>query len=175
MSRKIERIKEDETLAACICNECTEQGVSVRVHPDLHDNQYVIVNIDTFYNAQKLANTPPSADCLIFQECANEAFCLFIVELKSQKSAKSIDAEQIWAKFETSLNDFVSLRYKDYFVLPPHKYRHVRCYLQDKMSSSLRLETMMEKPIIFRYTYIGTAYQRRLLIERSVPNPLPKE
>ncbi|MCU0425829.1 MAG: hypothetical protein MUF71_09415 [Candidatus Kapabacteria bacterium] len=173
MSNKIENIRRDAELAPFICEECYEKGVGVELHPSLTNETAVIVKIDSYYASLKLADTVPSADCLIFQDAENQRFCLFVVELKSQNYSAGLSIEQLRDKFETSLNDFVAKRFKSHFVINPAKYKKIRCYLRSKINPgytqkarSLSLEALINKPIIFRCTYINTEFQLRVPIER---------
>jgi hypothetical protein len=180
MNLRIERVKQDPALAPYICERCEEEGIGVTIHPDLTEDQYVIVSIDAFYEAQKMSNTPASADCLILQECENIGFCIFVVELKSQNTSEGLTVQNLRAKFETSWNDFMALRFKEHFVLPPQNYRKLRCYLHSRIpvrysqkAQSLKLDALMRNPIEFRYTYIGKEVKLRVSIERELPEPLP--
>ena len=150
MNLRIERVKQDPKLVPYICAQCEEKGIGVTIHPDLTTEQYVIVSIDAFYNAQKMDNTPASADCLILQECGTTGFCIFIVELKSQNTSNGLTVEQLRAKFETSWNDFIAVRFKEHFALPPNTYRKLQCYLHSRIpirysqnARSLKLVALM--------------------------------
>lgn len=112
----IERIQNDATLAPYIVSDCEENEVCVEFEPTVDRAKTLIIKIDDYYNNQGLGDeTPSSIDCLIIQYCKNNNYQLRLVELKNVKTAKSIDRKSIEQKYHTTLFDFMSNRFRDYF------------------------------------------------------------
>lgn len=111
----MERIRNDETLAKYLSDDCEEEGVCVVFDDKVANDSYIIVKVDQYYNAE-VTKPPPSPDCLIVQQCAKvETYAITIVELKSISSSHNFTVDNMTGKFETCLNDFMEHRFKHYF------------------------------------------------------------
>ena len=103
----IEKIKSHETLSQFLVEECCENNVSVTFQEDVASESYVIIKVDDFYNSLDIEKRPPSLDCLIIRRCLNVGFGLTLVELKEIHSGQAFDLDNMKAKFETCLDDFM--------------------------------------------------------------------
>lgn len=113
----INLIKNDQELSGFIVDECTENDICVDMDNVIDKNDYVIIKVDDYYNSLNIPNRPPSPDCLIVQKCKNGDYALIIVELKNIKNSKGFTVDNMCAKFDTCLTDFIPLRFSKYFDL----------------------------------------------------------
>lgn len=161
----IENIKSHEILSQFLVEECCENNVSVTFAEDVASESYIIIKVDDFYNSLGLPETPPSLDCFIIRRCLNTGFGLTLVELKEIDSSKRFDLDNLKAKFETCLDDFMQKRFKDLL----HKdYKDIKLYFVSnieiyKRDIGLKLETLMN----VRFNY-GS---RKLMIQPRMPHP----
>ncbi len=126
----IDKIKNDPVLTQFIKEFCCENGICATI--DDIDNSFVILDPDEFYKSLKLGNTPASVDCIIVQKCENYGYNLILVELKN---TNNFNSENLIAKFETSLQDFISNRFKSVLNV---NYNKVKLYFV----STLRIDNL---------------------------------
>jgi len=110
-------LRNDENLKDCLKSECEENGICIEFAPEIDRKDILIIDIDDYYIAQGLAKTPASIDCLIIQFCGENKYTLHLVELKNVQDAsnRSIPREDLRAKFHTTLFNFMSNRFRQYF------------------------------------------------------------
>ena len=110
-------LRNDENLKNYLRNECEDNGICVEFASEIDRKQVLIIKIDDYYNAQSLKKRPNSIDCLIIQFCGANKYTLNLVELKNVQDAsnRSIPRKDLRAKFETTLYDFMSNRFRQYF------------------------------------------------------------
>ena len=161
----ISKIKAHEKLQAFLVSECCENNVSVIFDPNVSSAGYVIIKVDDFYNSLGLEKTPPSLDCMIIRKCLVSGFGLTLVELKEISSAGSFKIDNLKAKFETCLDDFIQKRFKD---LLDKDYKSIKLYFVSnieiyKRDIGLKLEVLIN----IRFDYQG----RKLMIEPRMPHP----
>lgn len=161
----IEKIKSHETLNQFLVEECCENNVSVTFQEDVASESYVIIKVDDFYNSLDIEKRPPSLDCLIIRRCLNIGFGLTLVELKEIHSGQAFDFDNMKAKFETCLDDFMQKRFKDLLF---KDYKDIKLYFVSnieiyKRDIGLKLETLMN----VRFNY-GS---RKLMIQPRMPHP----
>lgn len=161
----IENIKSHEILRRFLVEECCENNVSVTFAEDVANESYIIIKVDDFYNSLGLGETPPSLDCLIIRRCLITGFGLTLVELKEIDSSKRFDLENLKAKFETCLDDFMQKRFKDLLF---KDYKEIKLFFVSnieiyKRDVGLKLETLMN----VRFNYGG----RKLMIQPRMPHP----
>ncbi|MFK7979675.1 MAG: hypothetical protein AB8G86_06815 [Saprospiraceae bacterium] len=111
----INLLNEDEVLQIHIRPECEDEGLCVDFEESIDKNTTIVLKVDDFYNGLNLAETPASIDCLIIQFCGDNTYKLSLVELKNVERARLINPKNLREKFETTLYDFMSNRFRDYF------------------------------------------------------------
>jgi hypothetical protein len=161
----IEHIKSHPTLSQFLEEECCENNVGVTFAEDIAEESYIIIKVDDFYNSLGLGDTPPSLDCLIIRKCLNTGFGLTLVELKDIHSGQGFDFNNMKAKFETTINDFIQNKFKDLLF---KDYKDIKLYFVSnieiyKRDLGLKLETLMN----VRFNYGG----RKLMIQPKMPTP----
>ncbi len=123
----IDDLKNDSTINSFIEDTCCENGFAAKLDPNIDKVNYAIIKVDKFYNSLSQLIKPPSPDCLIIIKC-NDTFHMFIVELKDIKSSKYFDKQNIRDKFETCINDFISGRFRQYFLEKNYEFKQVKLY-----------------------------------------------
>jgi len=168
----INKIKYTEALKPFITHECEENKIFVSMADDIPKNNYLVIKVDRYYNSLKLSDTPPSVDCLVLLKCTDNHYVLFLVELKKIKRPRSFKIDNIRGKFRTTIDDFMSTRFKDIFhseTLPVkelHLYFVTNLYKTPRKDTT-RMDSLLSlKPFKFR----GRNYQ----ISHKHPNPLIK-
>ncbi len=161
----LENIKSHEILSKFLVEECCENEVSVTFKEDVAKDSYIIIKVDDYYNSLGLAKPPASLDCLIIRQCLNTGFGLTLVELKSIENSQGFTFDNMKAKFETVLDDFMQNRFKDLLY---KDYKHIKLYFVSNIEIYRRdIGLKMEALINVRFSYRG----RKLPIEARMPHP----
>ena len=111
----IENLKKNKDLQDFFCSECSENNISINIHPEIDFNDLLIIKVDDYYN-KNIPNPSPSPDCLIIQRCKPKYFNIYIVELKNIDSQHGFTLSNIVSKFTTCLEDFMNNIFSSYFT-----------------------------------------------------------
>lgn len=168
----LDKIYKTEALLPFLKKECYENEVGISLDKGINEDDYVVIKVDDYYNSLNLGkDTPPSPDCLIIRKCEHTGYGLTIVELKNIQTAKGFNVNNMIGKFNTCINDFIMIRFKDLLF---KEYVDIKLYFVSKINpynknrdKGLRLETLIEKKII----YNGAKY----MIAPDLPNPTIKK
>lgn len=115
MNNSLERLKNDPRIKEFVSQVCEDNLVCVEFDDQVSNEEFFVIKVDDYYNSLHLGkNTPASVDCLIIQECGDGQIKVYIVELKNVKSPSHINGKNLEQKFETTLFDFISNRFKEY-------------------------------------------------------------
>ncbi|MCU0447392.1 MAG: hypothetical protein MUE85_21050 [Microscillaceae bacterium] len=157
----IEDLRNIEELKDCICAECQDNRVYVTI-ADQAEN-ILILDLDKYY--QKLEDTGEtlaSLDCLIIQFCQENRYNVYLVELKNVESSSAMSTKKkrvVPKKFPNCFDDFMSIRYKDYFLSPDYqlniKLMVVAASVNDVRTKSVRLDFIDQLPV---FTFNGNVY-----------------
>ncbi len=165
----IEKIKKHTQLSKHVEPTCCENNICVTLDENIETKSYVILKVDKFYNDLKIANRPPSIDCLIIRECEKIGYGLTLVELKNIKSAGSFTFDNLKNKFNTTLNDFIKVKFKD---LLDRDYTEIKLYFvsqieNNKRDKGLKIESLMD----FNFKFNS----KTIRISPVMPNPTIKK
>lgn len=138
----LDLINSDPILKPFLRPKCEDNGLCVAIDPNQDFSKVLIIKVDDFYNsniefkdAKGLMKAPPSIDCLIIIQCADERYMLYLVEQKNvEKPNRHIDRENLVSKFKTTLNDFLADRFRHHFYKAGFDYS-IRLYLQVPQSA----------------------------------------
>jgi hypothetical protein len=119
----IEALKAEPKLADFIKSSCNDEGIEVQMEEGMEATSIIVIKVDDFYNSLRQEKTPASIDCLIVQHCGNDNYRLYLVELKNVKTAHSINNQNLEEKFETTLLDFLSNKFRTYFFDEKYKLK----------------------------------------------------
>jgi len=111
----IKKLQEDQSLNDFICPHCEDEGIIVKHTNEVDIEKILVIKVDDYYNSLHLKTPPPSIDCLIIQYCKETQYKVYLVELKNIKRITSINKKNIEDKFDTTLFDFMSDRFRDHF------------------------------------------------------------
>ncbi len=111
----IQQIKAEGRLIPYLCQVIEDEGIQVGIDGSLQEDQYAIVKVDGYYNGLHLVSPPKSIDFLISVDCECDSFVLYLLELKNVKKPKFLNTKDIHEKFQNTINDFLSERFKDIF------------------------------------------------------------
>lgn len=169
MTSHINSIREDIILSEFICEECSENEVSVSFDDGITANDYVIIKVDDYYNGLNLEKTPPSPDCLIVLKCCESGHALAIVELKAICNSKGFTLINMISKFETCINDFIEVKFPDLLSVD---YKRIKLYFVSdievyRRDIGLKMELLMNTR--FRYR------DKLLMITPYKPIPVIKK
>jgi hypothetical protein len=164
----IARIYANDALAPFLKKECCENDVCITFADEVGQELYVVIKVDDYYNALGLTRTPAAPDCLIIRQCLDGGYGLTIGELKSITSSGNFDLKNMLEKFETCIEDFIKVRfrdllYKDYKDLKLYFVSNIEIYKRDL---GLKMEVLINK----KFDYNG----RRYMIQPKMPHPAIK-
>jgi hypothetical protein len=109
-----DKILNEPDLFGIVCGSCSENGARVdfddslkRHNGELDEAKVLILKPDAFYSTPRMANPPPSPDCLILINClASEDYDLYLVELRDVCDTKQLRNEIIAKKLKTMTERF---------------------------------------------------------------------
>lgn len=164
-----DRIRNNVDLSPYIVNHCCENGICVNFEESVGDNERLIIKVDDYYNSQNLGKmTPPSPDCMIIVKCKKGGYNLHLVELKNITSCSGFRIENMTGKFETCLNDFISVRFRELLFID---YKNVKLYFVSKIDfikhdMGLKYEVLINTRLKFN--------GKNHMIRTYLPNPAIK-
>lgn len=165
----IEKIKTHNILSNFIEDTCCENGVCVTFEADISPNSYAIIKVDKYYNSFNIKKRPASIDCLIVRKCVNIGYGLTLVELKNIDNSKGFDLKNMKEKFETTLFDFIKVRFKNILDID---YKEIKLFFVSnnelyKRDLGLKMEVLINVKFKFNDKY--------LMIIPRMPNPTIKK
>ncbi|CDN76113.1 hypothetical protein [Elizabethkingia anophelis] len=165
----INKVKSDTILSEFIVDQCDENGICVSIDSDINRDSYVIIKVDDYYNSLQVAERPASVDCLIIHECINGGYGFALVELKNISTSRYFCTDNIKEKFETSLYDFIKIRFAE---ILDSEFKKIKLYFVSnkelyKRDLGLKLETLINLRFNFN--------EKRLMIEPRMPTPTIKK
>lgn len=182
----LESIRTHGTLNKYITEECEENGVSVTIDEGISSDKVVIVKVDSYYNdpSNGIHPQPPSIDGIITLDKSNSTYSLYLIELKSIKRMSGFKVSNIEEKFKTTINDFMTVRFKEIYEKPNFRYDKIKLYfVTDPLKFVAQGITTTEE---IRKKITGTKLEKILLIkplkfrnkicsiEYKIPNPMIK-
>lgn len=165
----INSIKENVVLSEYVEDTCCENGICVSFDADVEPNSYVIIKVDKYYNSLNIQRRPASVDCLIIRECIERGYGLTLVELKKIDNSKGFELENMKAKFNTTLNDFIKIKFKapldiDYSDIKLFFVSNQEIYKRDL---SLKMDVLIN--VKFKFN------DKNLMIIPKMPDPTIKK
>lgn len=123
----IQRIKQTKALKAYQHQKIEDAGVEVDVDEKLSEQEYVGIKVDDYYMGLKLqGKTPKAVDFIVAVDCGFNWYALYILEMKDTNSYTTKDIHE---KFDTAINRFLQVDFKEIFLDDRYKYRLVKLYL----------------------------------------------
>lgn len=122
-------IKAEKSLVPFFTGYLLENGYGVIINKNMPKDSFLTINIDEYYHHQGLPKIPAIADLLLVaNELANNSnYHIYIIEMKNIKSSKRFTVKNIYAKFETAIEDFMKKRYGNIFL--NESYQVTKCKL----------------------------------------------
>lgn len=165
----INSIKSNALLSEYIEDTCCENDVCVTFENDIDPSSYVIIKVDKYYNSLNIEKRPASIDCLIIRECVGNGYGMTLVELKNIENSKGFDLNNMKAKFNTTLNDFIKVKFKNPLDID---YNEIKLFFVSnqeiyKRDLGLKMEVLMN--VKFKFN------ERNLMIIPRMPNPTLKK
>ncbi|MDF3076541.1 MAG: hypothetical protein K0S09_430 [Sphingobacteriaceae bacterium] len=161
------KILADSTLNQFIEDSCCENGICVDFDESISKEDRLIIKVDKFYNSLK-TKVPASPDCLIIVKCKNSGYSLHIIELKNIHSSQGFELLNVLEKYQTCLDDFVSVRFKELLM---KDYKAVKLYFVSNLDIYKRdLGLKYELLINYRVSY----KEKQYLIRPMLPTPAIK-
>lgn len=170
----ITQIKNEDALKPFLADKCEDNGVYAIIEASIKEDEIAIVKVDDYYNTiEKSPNIPPSADFLISVDCINNWYALYVIEFKNINSPKCFNVRNIWEKFRTTVEDFMSVRFAHiyenknykindlliYFIADPYRLKRLNITydeykskrLANGKSDSTRVDNLLsQKPLRYR-------------------------
>ncbi len=125
----IQRIKSCDQLHPYLHDRIEDQGIEVEIAPNLAETKLAIVKVDDYYNDLHMGVTPKAIDFCVVVDCACDWYSMYLLELKNVNSPKYLKLADICEKFDNTINDFLSMRFKDIFLDDRYKYKSIKLYL----------------------------------------------
>ena len=131
----ISRIQNECRLKDCIRYEIEEiqpddgHKINVEVDKKLTHRDYVGIKVDDYYNGLHIGKTPKSVDFVVVVKNSRASFTMYIIEFKDVSSQEGLKIRDIQDKFTTTINDFLSERFKDIFLDDKYNYKDIQLYL----------------------------------------------
>lgn len=159
----------NSVLVTFLSDRVEENGVEVTIDPhfylpdgSLDLEKIANICVDSYYNSLRMQDTPPSIDNLLIIDRGRNCFSLYLIELKSVRKLGQLSKDNIKAKFNTTINDFMSTRFRNIFNKNGAKVADINLWL-----------------ICNRFNYIGSGmsdqdYEKRIkstLIEQLLLIP----
>jgi len=139
----------------------------------------IIIRVDNYYN-HLVKNPDCSPDCLIIQRCDVMEYNIYIVELRNINSPDGFKINEIVGKFITCLDDFMSIRFANYFHNTMFSLKNINLLFitdpygfksnpnkQNKMHGH-KLDALMAQRI-------PKYFNKHLYIQPRLPNPTIKK
>jgi len=161
-------------------NYLGENDVNILIDKDISNEKIVALKIDNYYNSLHLSETPKSVDFLITLNEEKHIYTIYIIELKNIKKMKYVKRHDITEKFQTTIDDFMKVRFSDIFMDNKFKIELKLFFISDPLKlqnkalgekevhnriSGTRLELLSQiRPFKFR----NKTYQ----ITYKIPHPL---
>jgi len=163
----LDRIKKHPTLSKFLKQECSEQGVAIQIDERISSDDFIIISPDDYYNSLN-EKRPASVDCLVIQKCNELSYKITLIELKSLHSAHKFDLDNMIEKFQNTLTDFMSKRFKEELF---KNYQKVDLYFVSnieihKRDLGLKLDSLISKT----FEYNG----KKTMLRNRMPNPTIK-
>ena len=125
----ISRIQNERRLKDWIRYEIEDEGIGVEVVERLTKAEYIGIKVDDYYNGLHDAAPPKATDYVVVVDNSCDSYNLYIIEMKNVASPKFLKTRDIQDKFTTTINDFLSERFKDIFLDDRYKYKDIQLYL----------------------------------------------
>ena len=125
----IHEIKVCKDLIPYLKNNIEDEKIEVGIDEKIDLKDIAIIKVDEYYNGLHLAMPPKSIDFLVIVDCECSWYNLYLLELKNVNSPKKLNIGNIQEKFEVTINDFLSGRFKDIFLADKYKYKDIKLYL----------------------------------------------
>lgn len=165
-----QQIKDHPILSNFIIEKCEDEGLCIDFDEKVAKEDYLILKPDAYYNSLNIEKKPPSPDCFILLKCKSRGYALTIVEFKDITSTRSgaFELQNILAKYQSCLDDFVSDKFKDILF---QDYKKIQLYFISNIEIYKRdLGLKMEALIESRITFNG----KKHLIQAHKPSPAIK-
>jgi hypothetical protein len=173
----IDLLRKDTTISPYFCNECVENDVSIDIDQSISNEEILIIKVDNYYNANvPIDLRPKSPDCLIIQRCSDNTYIIYIVELKNIANQDGFTVKGIEEKFITCLDDFMSVRFANYFHDNSFNYSSIKLYfISDpygfKNDPEKQLKMRGHKLDLLISIRIPRYFNQHLYIDPKIPNP----
>jgi len=125
----IDQIRKTPELAPYLTSDIEDTGIVVEVDPKVVDEEFTGIKVDSYYAGLKSASTPKSVDFVVPVDCSCDVYNLYVIELKNVKDSRKIIIKEIHEKFTTTIDDFLSNRFKEIFLNDRYSYRNIHLYL----------------------------------------------
>lgn len=165
----VQKIKAHTILSKYVEDNCCENQVCVTFDKDITTDSYAIIKVDKFYNSLHIKERPASIDCMIVRKCVSTGYGLTLVELKNISDSKGFEVENIKAKFETTLYDFIKTRFRNPLDID---YKDIKLFFVSKKEIYRRdLGLKMDVLIATRFKF----NHKNLMITPKMPTPTIKK
>jgi len=154
----IETLKNHNIINRFICNECSDNSISIEVDKNILPDDLLIIKVDDYYNSLN-ENRPKSPDCLIIQRCKENSYNIYIIELRNIDSPDGFTVAEIMEKFCTCLDNFMLERFGDIFYHEHFDYLIIKLYF---VSDPYHHKRSPEKKDKMRGTKIDTLLAERI-------------
>ncbi len=111
----VEKLRNTEELKQFGGRLCREHGSEAVVDDSIAS--WYNLKPDDFYNSQRVGKRPPAVDCLITCQCKKHKYDHYLVELKSAETSLTNEWDQIYRKFENTIEKFMFTDFANIFLI----------------------------------------------------------
>jgi len=170
-------IIKNNILNTLLVERCEENSIEAEICSNLtYKDDYLVIKVDNYYNrgfkVTGFKKTPASVDCLILVKCNEKGkrkkirsniYDMHLIELKNIKNKQYFKLENIQEKFNTTIEDFLNIKFKDifnnfqlrsfncYFISDPHNIKRRykgKNITQNKYNQIIKLEGLKVKSLL---------------------------
>lgn len=167
----ISKIRADKTLKQYLYDVIEDEGIRVNVEESLTSEDFLAIKVDEYYMGLHSANPPKAVDFIALVDCTCDAYALYILELKNVNSPKHLNIKDIQEKFSRTIEDFIKVRYKHYFLNDRYKYKAIKLYL---VSDAYRIGEHFKNYSEYRRYLDKINKKDSLRVERSLGSKIYK-
>lgn len=125
----VQKIKNEKRLKEYLREEIEDEGIKVEIDSTLMPEDYAAIKVDDYYNGLHISNPPKAIDFVVVVDCQCSSYAMYLLELKNVNEPKKLDIKSIQEKFQNTIEDFLSVRFKDIFQDDSKKYKKIKLYL----------------------------------------------
>lgn len=125
----INEIKNNPELIPHLYSRIEDEGIECTIDSTLTTSDYIAIKVDDYYASLHKRRPPKSVDFIVLVDGQCNSFALYVLELKNVNGPNRLIISDIQEKFDTTIYDFLSEKFKSIFLHDRYKYKLIKLYL----------------------------------------------